>query len=257
MAVTASFFNPELDPGTRVYADRIGPRTFYETQSQCASKCIALLAQPYDGTGQNAGGRCIAYAYRSQNQACDLFQTPYHIADLGTQFAYQRQFVNANVRNECRPMTTTKLTTSTTNIESLCNGLVTPGQTTDGPTCAANDMCSWNPTDYTCVTKGTGCLDLRPGWVDADGDSCTDYHDKLYCNSDGSNGPRWDPSQSFEFYTIDGTHAGEVCCACGGGVQDCSGFGVARDCNSRPGCKWQWKGAKSYCKPVHVPSTTT
>ena len=59
-------------------------------------------------------------------------------------------------------------------------------------------------------------------------------------------------------------HAGEVCCACGGGFQACEGYAVFQSCNTNPRCKWMFikksskayaDGKRSFCKARPLPSS--
>jgi hypothetical protein len=67
------------------------------------------------------------------------------------------------------------------------------------------------------------CKD-RVFWTDNDGDTCGDYADRAWCGvgDDGTSfsyGPGWgDDSLMFEDYVgTNALHAGQACCACGGG----------------------------------------
>ena len=82
-------------------------------------------------------------------------------------------------------------------------------------------------TTTTTTTTTAGCVDTVPGWVDVDGDGCSDYSAKEFCLADGSYGPRWTPGEPWDLYAPPGRPgANVVCCACGGGS---TGAEVERD----------------------------
>jgi hypothetical protein len=90
------------------------------------------------------------------------------------------------------------------------------------------------------------------GWKDSEGDDCRTYAQQGYCTSDGKFGVAWgDDWGPFSDYAVDGKHAGEVCCSCGGGSR-CTDQTDWKD-NEADGCHEY--AARSYCKPDATPGT--
>ncbi|KAK3256870.1 hypothetical protein CYMTET_34020 [Cymbomonas tetramitiformis] len=69
------------------------------------------------------------------------------------------------------------------------------------------------------------CGDLIDNWVDSEGDSCAKYESEGWCDGDGvdeflgTGFKEW--FDDFEDYAVNGKHAGDVCCVCGGGDKWC------------------------------------
>ena len=126
---------------------------------------------------------------------------------------------------------TTKMTTTTGAPEG--NGGEGEGRGEEGEA-SANDPDDGAPLPATtnqtttstqaAATAGESCVDLprTQSWRDADRDSCFVYELKKWCGmqEDGQlgYGKGWSDGELFEDYVgTGGLHAGEACCACGGG----------------------------------------
>lgn len=73
----------------------------------------------------------------------------------------------------------------------------------------------------TSMTSGgpPGCLDEPEGWVDSDGDSCSEYATFSWCTTDGGAGEGFEGTvEDFRSFMHDGHTALTACCACGGGM---------------------------------------
>jgi hypothetical protein len=70
-----------------------------------------------------------------------------------------------------------------------------------------------------CCSCGATCANVD--WADTDGDSCSEWAQKLWCAHNGTAGSGWDPTWgSVNSYTdIDGAPASQACCSCGGGTR--------------------------------------
>eukprot|EP00729_Bicosta_minor_P000218 gene218-28294_t len=104
-----------------------------------------------------------------------------------------------------------------------------------GADCASSaPICGWSSQKDRCVPKGetsvhelnaVKCDDYNPTdapqWTDSDQDTCVAYQNNEWCskNEDGTwYGVGWGiTGDTFETYANGGFHAGQVCCACGGG----------------------------------------
>merc|ERR1719436_1472101 len=66
--------------------------------------------------------------------------------------------------------------------------------------------------DVVILSHGIDCLECNDQpWADSDGDDCQTYEERGWCFH-----PR-QPDWLVEF-AVDGVHAGDACCACGGGA---------------------------------------
>lgn len=64
------------------------------------------------------------------------------------------------------------------------------------------------------------CVDSVANWRDTEGDTCSLYYSKAYCNPDGTIGNGWDPAWGdLNDWAANGQSADIVCCQCGGGIQ--------------------------------------
>lgn len=110
-------------------------------------------------------------------------------------------------RTETSTTTTTSTTVTSTTITTETGTTVTTktSTTTTTTTVKCDD---YNPTD-------------APQWTDLDQDTCVAYQNNEWCskNEDGTwYGVGWGiTGDTFETYANGGFHAGQVCCACGGG----------------------------------------
>lgn len=64
----------------------------------------------------------------------------------------------------------------------------------------------------------SGCADFE-GWLDQEGESCSDFDSQHYCTPDGKTGSGWDNSWGTlkDWYDDSGNTVVDACCACGGG----------------------------------------
>jgi len=63
------------------------------------------------------------------------------------------------------------------------------------------------------------CRDDPVGWADVTGNACRHYQAKGFCTPAGAPGPGWDQNLygRLDVWISSGKHAGQACCACGGG----------------------------------------
>lgn len=95
------------------------------------------------------------------------------------------------------------------------------------------------------------CTDI-PSWKDKDGDDCSGYISRAWCNSSGY-GKGWhDEWGKFSAFETAGQTAFTACCACGGGTRGGSDMLIKRTTWNGCSCKksWQHKDGKTcegYC----------
>jgi hypothetical protein len=144
-----------------------------------------------------------------------------------------------------------------------------PNQDKDGSWCLVEDTnCEEADWGY-CRTSGIGtrtsdanhdaqhCAD-KPGWSDADGDTCDIYAISSWCTSSGEPSTGWHSEWgTFETFAKNGVGADTACCACGGGVSrnatgDASSIRVMWSVSSGPcriditGCAVSGRFPKAY-----------
>ena len=71
----------------------------------------------------------------------------------------------------------------------------------------------------TPTPQASTCKDTSNSWKDVYGATCKTYVESAWCTPTGLQGPGWIQKWgNFADFQINGVHAGEVCCGCGGGI---------------------------------------
>lgn len=93
------------------------------------------------------------------------------------------------------------------------------------PRTAADACCGCGGGDRVAPAS---CADRPEQWVDSEGNACSTYQKRRWCNHTGGYDLGWHEEWgSFAGYAVDGDAADEACCVCGGGTSGGAGPAAA------------------------------